>query len=153
MNRPRGGPHRQADLRRAISTAYYAVFHTVLTAMADRVVGRGRRATPHYALAYRGLDHRTLSGFCTLAARASLPSKYSGLSPDGGFNNDVRRFARSVFELQQERHRADYDPAWRIKPSEATALIRLARDSIGLWTGAPGDQREAFLMLLLFPPR
>jgi hypothetical protein len=151
--RTRGGPHRQADLRRAISTAYYAVFHAVLIAVADRVVGRGRRSTPHYAMVYRSIDHRALSGFCHLLSQPTLPPKYRGAAPDGGFTTDVRAFARSVTELQQERHSADYDPGRRIDVSDAAALITVGREAIRRWTMAAIDQREAILLLLLFPPR
>ncbi len=35
---------RQVDLRRAISNAYYAVFHATVRAAADHIVGRSARA-------------------------------------------------------------------------------------------------------------
>lgn len=151
--RTRGGPHRQADLRRAISTAYYAAFHTLLIAAADRVIGRGKRATSQYALVYRSIDHRGLSSFCHLLAQLSLPAKYRSSEPHGGFTAEIRAFARSITDLQQERHSADYDPSRRVEASGAAALIRVARTSIRLWVAASVDRREAFLMLLVFPPR
>ena len=51
----RGAP-RQADLRRAISNAYYGVFHAVVTEAADHFVGRTQRQTPTYGLVYRSID-------------------------------------------------------------------------------------------------
>jgi hypothetical protein len=36
-----GGAPRQADLRRAVSSVYYGLFHAILTAAADLFVGRG----------------------------------------------------------------------------------------------------------------
>jgi hypothetical protein len=153
VDAPRGGPRRQANLRRAISTAYYAVCHTVLIAAADRVIGRRRRGTPHYALVYRSIDHRALSGFCSLISRSTLPPKYHDLSPPGGFAADIRSFALNAADLQQERHSADYDPGYRVGSTKATVLIGVARDSIGLWNAAATVQREAFLLPLLFSPR
>jgi uncharacterized protein (UPF0332 family) len=35
---PAGRP-RQVDIRRAISSAYYAIFHAIITAAADQFVG------------------------------------------------------------------------------------------------------------------
>jgi hypothetical protein len=61
--------------------------------------------------------------------------------------------ARVVLELQQERYRADYDPSWSVKSSDAHSLVGFARDSITQWTAAPAEQRDAFLLLLAFPPR
>ena len=153
LSRPRGGRHRQTDLRRAISTAYYAVFHTVLTAFADRIAGRAKRTTPQYVHVYRGLDHRTLGGLCAVATRPSVPPKYSGLLPPDGFGPAVRVFSLAVLDLQRERHLADFDPGWSIRPSDANALVRSARDAIAQWVGTPAEQREAFLLLLLLPPR
>jgi hypothetical protein len=153
LDAPRGGPRRQANLRRAISTAYYAVFHAILIAAADRIIGRSRRGTPHYALVYRSIDHRALSGFCSLISRSTLAPKYHDLSPPGGFAADIILFARNAADLQQERHSADYDPRYRVGPTKASVLIGVARDSIGLWNAAANEQREAFLLPLLFPPR
>jgi len=50
MAAPRGGAPRQADLRRAISSAYYAVFHAIMAEAADDFVGSTHRHTPRYAL-------------------------------------------------------------------------------------------------------
>jgi hypothetical protein len=53
---PPAGPRRQVDIRRAISVAYYGLFHFTLTAADDEVVGSSQRATTRYALVYRSLD-------------------------------------------------------------------------------------------------
>jgi hypothetical protein len=153
LSQTRGGARRQVDLRRAISAAYYAVFHTVMIAAADRIVGRNKRSAPQHALVYRGIDHRALSNFCMMASRPSLPSKYLSCCPGGGFGSAIQSFSRAVIDLQLQRHSADYDPGQYIDASEAGAWIRIARDSIAQWGAAPGDEREAFLLLLLFPPR
>ena len=50
---PGSGPPRQADLRRAISTAYYAVFHAIATDAADQFVAHA----PPPALLDQGGDH------------------------------------------------------------------------------------------------
>jgi hypothetical protein len=153
LRRPVGGPHRQADLRRAISAAYYGVFHAILTAAADQVIGKGQRGTQRYALVYRSIDHRALNGLCNLVAHASLPPKYRVHEPAGGFNIAMKAFARFTGELQQERHAADYDPTHWAEATKTAAMIRSARDSIQTWNALPDDQREAFLLLLMFAPR
>jgi uncharacterized protein (UPF0332 family) len=149
----RGGPRRQIDLRRAISAAYYSVFHTVTIAAADRIVGRGKRSTPQYTLIYRSVDHRTLGNFCNLASRPSLPPKYQICCPVGGLGTGIQMFSRSVCDLQQQRHYADYDPGQYVELSEAKVWVDLARRSIREWAAVQNDERDAFLLLLLFPPR
>src|SRR5205085_9551530 len=64
---------RQVDYRRAISNAYYGVFHATLTAAADTVVGRGARLSAHYLLVYRSVDHQVLRKLCEEIQRV-IPS-------------------------------------------------------------------------------
>ena len=49
---------RQADLKRAVSTAYYALFHTLAQTCADHLIGTGlRRNNPAWSQVYRSLEH------------------------------------------------------------------------------------------------
>ena len=73
---PPKGPPLQVDLRRAISAAYYGVFHATMIAAADTLIGRVHRVSPHYALVYRSVDHRVFKTFCELVRRSPLPVKY-----------------------------------------------------------------------------
>ena len=107
---PGGGAPRQADLRRAISNAYYAVFHAVVTQAADELVGKTNRTTPRYALVYRSIDHSSLRKVCENVDKKTLPQKYSKYSPKGGFGPDLTALANAVVDLQEKRHSADYDP-------------------------------------------
>ena len=143
----------QIDFRRAISAAYYSVFHTITGAAADRIVGADLRATPLYALVYRDVDHRTLSNLCGLASRSQLPPKYRLCCPAGHFGDDMRRFCEFALDLQQRRNAADYDPGYATDLAVAALWIDNARAAIRHWHAAPASERDAFLLLLLFPPR
>jgi uncharacterized protein (UPF0332 family) len=57
----RGAPN-QTRLRRAISTAYYALFHSIVRSAADAFVGARHRQTPRYETVYRGFEHRRMKG-------------------------------------------------------------------------------------------
>jgi hypothetical protein len=150
---PPKGPPLQVDLRRAISAAYYGVFHATMIAAADTLIGRVHRVSPHYALVYRSVDHRVFKTFCELVRRSPLPVKYQPYSPQGGFNADIQDFAAAASALQDSRHEADYDPRRRFRTSDATLALNAARAALAHWLTAPPEQRTAFLMLLLFPPR
>src|SRR5262245_20158318 len=88
-----GGAPRQVDLRRAISNAYYALFHAVTTEAADDLVGRTHRQSPRYQLVYRSIEHRSLLRLCEDIVKTSLPAKYAGHEPTGGFGQDLQAFA------------------------------------------------------------
>lgn len=150
---PGVGAPRQADLRRAISSAYYGVFHAVVTGAADVFVGRRYRDTPRYALVYRSVDHRSLRRICEDVVKTPLPEKYSKYEPSGGFGPDLKALATAVVELQEKRHAADYDPLSRVKMSDAVLAVATARSALDRFGSASNTRQKAFLSLVVFSPR
>jgi hypothetical protein len=150
---PTAGRPRQVDLRRAISSAYYGLFHAILTAAADEAIGTAYRSTENYALAYRSVDHRVLRALCVEVQKSTLPAKYRRYEPAGGFSRFIRAVAASVVELQDARYAADYDPLIILKRSDAALAVRTARRAVRRFGGATAKSRKAFLALLLYPPR
>jgi uncharacterized protein (UPF0332 family) len=147
------GTARQVDLRRAISNAYYALFHAVVAEAADDLVGRTHRPTPRYMLVYRSVDHRRLRKLCEDIAKQNLPDRYSRFEPEGGFGPDLQFFAKALVELQDSRHQADYDPLFRATRSNAARIVQRGRDALQRFRHANQAQRRAFLTLVVFPPR
>jgi hypothetical protein len=87
------GRPRQVDIRRAISASYYGLFHAVVTAAADLMIGQNNRSQPRYGLVYRSIDHNRLREFCKDVQKQTLPEKYRRYAPAGGFGADIRTFA------------------------------------------------------------
>jgi hypothetical protein len=150
---PPAGPPRQVDLRRAISAAYYGVFHAAVTAASDLVVGAVHRGSGRYALVYRSIQHRSLREVCEDAQKQTLPAKYAAYAPQNGFGPDIAAFATAAIELQEKRHRADYDPHIRVNSADATFAVAAARAALTRLQKSESDSRNSFLMLLLFRPR
>jgi hypothetical protein len=150
---PPAGPPRQVDVRRAISAAYYAVFHMMMAEAADTMVGRVHRGTPGYVLVYRSADHKGLRMVCEIAQRHEAPQRYRTFVPNPGFCEDVRALGRAVISLQERRNTADYDPTNQFRTVHGNQAIDLARTALRHWASAPDAERRTFLMLLLFPPR
>jgi hypothetical protein len=60
---------RQSDLKRGVSTAYYALFHALARDCADLLVGTGdTRSEPAWAQVYRTLEHGVAKNSCKAAA-------------------------------------------------------------------------------------
>ncbi|MEO6717868.1 MAG: hypothetical protein ABIM50_11565 [Novosphingobium sp.] len=146
---------RQADRRRAISSAYYAVFHFTLAAVADQFVGKSERNNNRYTLAYRSIDHSKLECLCKVASREKIDSKskYAEFFPDGAFEQSVREFASLLIELKEKRNAADYDPSHWVSVQDARNAIKSASSAIENFERAPSVQKMIFLTLLVFPPR
>lgn len=139
---------RQADIRRAISSAYYALFHAASINAADAVAGTGNRQSERYALVYRSINHSSLSAICDAIANAR-----PGIQPQGGFSTNFRAFAKALTELQRERHRADYDPLARFSRTDALVTISTARTAFAHFKTATEEERSVFGSLLLFSRR
>jgi hypothetical protein len=112
-----------------------------------------KRATPEYAVVYRSVDHGSLRELCKEIGKTPLPIKYRKYAPASGFNKNIRLFAAGLVELQERRHAADYDPSQKFKISDVSAAISSARSAIETFERAAGDDKRAFLTLLLFRPR
>src|SRR5262245_24760415 len=70
-NRP-----RQADLRRATSTAYYALFQAMAKDVADLFAGAGpNRPDKAWRHAYRALDHGTAKNACAEVRNLRFPGE------------------------------------------------------------------------------
>ena len=147
------GPPRQVDLRRAVSSAYYAVFHALLTAAGDCFVGALHRGTPRYALVYRAINHGAARALCLEASRMRPSDKFRPFMPAAEFSHDLRSFALHFVRLQEERHGADYDPLPRLATAEVLASIGRAESALRMFRGVAVVERDLFLTLLAFPPR
>jgi uncharacterized protein (UPF0332 family) len=144
-----GQEARQADLRRAISAAYYGLFHFTLTAATDLVVGADGRSSARYSLVYRSVDHSRLRTLCSQLSGTkpqNLPLPSIGLG-------SIADFARIAGHLYELRNLADYDPSRNFTSDEAKLAISDARQAITWFQGGTKEQQEAFLTLLLFKSR
>ncbi|SRR6266700_2890860 len=142
----RGAP-KQIDLRRAISAAYYAVFHCFLRTAADDLVGTNRksRRSSSYALVYRAFDHSNMLRICQEATKTQLPEKLSAALNQKQFPVEIR-FA----DLQDWRHKADYSPNIRFNKSEAVDAAVRAAFATTQFEAADKDARRLFLLSMLF---
>jgi uncharacterized protein (UPF0332 family) len=140
---------RQTDLRRAISSAYFALFHFTLAAASDLFVGWDKRSMPEYQIMYRSVSHDWLRSLCEQLQRKRI-AKIAPHAPGVAFFGPVVIFAATVAELQELRHSADYDPSFSITVDEAKFRIDEARKAVKLFQEATDVQRVAFLTLLMF---
>lgn len=148
-----GGAPRQADLRRAISDTYYAIFHAVVTEAADLFVGRKKRDSARYSLLYRGVDHRVLRKVCDGIAKSPLPARYAAYAPKAGFGPELEAVASTIIDLQERRYLADYDPLFRASLSDTLFVVASGRSALARFRSVGRSLRHDFVTLVVFPPR
>src|SRR6266496_5682267 len=105
----------EADLRRAVSTAYYALFHLLVHESTMRLIAvAGMRSRVG-----RAFDHGVMKTVC---------KDYTSLTvnPAGQpVPQQIRDIASAFVELQEARHRADYNTAMTLTYTQTdTEVIR-----------------------------
>ena len=150
---PVAGAPRQADLRRAISNCYYAVFHMTATAVADLLVGNTKRTTTEYGLAYRAINHKALKELALELQKPTPTARLARHIPAGGLGASFVAFAAVVPDLQEKRHMADYDPLQKVSLLDTQLAIRAAESAIASFEAAPATSKYAFAALLAFGVR
>lgn len=143
-------PPSDAQLRRSVSTAYYAVFHKLAGLAAQRFMGPGQENTAGYAILYRGFDHRRVRDVCDSLQAATLKERYRDRLSRSAVSQAMREFVSSFPTLQDYRHRADYDPAMQLLRSEVETVIITAQDAMNaLDRVAPDEQTDVLALMLV----
>ncbi len=128
----------QASLRRAVSTAYYALFHCMAENCADMLVGEPSTggSRPAWRQAYRALQHGTAKQRC-------------GQNLIYRFPVEIQVFAKLFAEMQGKRETADYDPTGNFEQSAVIADIDSSADVISRFRQVPERDRRAFAVYVL----
>ena len=137
---------KQASLRRAVSTAYYALFHLLISAC----VANWKRQDLRPALG-RAFDHSSMKS-------ASNRIQDKGLFP---FRNEdplvvanLRHVAKTFAQLQEQRHVADYDNTKFWTKTEALSEVSAVQLAFQSWKKIATEPiAQAYLISLLVKRR
>ena len=129
----------QADLRRAVSTAYYALSHCLAGTAADLLTGASR--DPEWHQVYRALEHGKARSAC----------RQQGVMRT--FPLEVHSFAKALVDLQDARHQADYSLEGQCSKQEVFVTIDVAENAIDRFEQADARHRRAFAVHVLFKRR
>jgi uncharacterized protein (UPF0332 family) len=150
-NSPGAGAPKQAVLRRSASTAYYAVFHALSWNIAVTFVPAN--VWKARALFYRSLEHGKTKDRCKKLGQNPLPAKEKAFFATQSFGVELRSFANSFVQLQEIRHRSDYDLEYKLTKAQAQQAVDDATQAIASLNNANADERSKFLAYLLFDIR
>ena len=138
----RGRP-RQAELRRAISAAYYALFHALALCGANALAGSSaaNRGRPPWQQAYRALEHGHARNQC------------DDIAVMNGFPAEIREFGRRFVSMQRQRQLADYSPSETYSRAWVMQLIDETETVIAAFETASSGDRRAFALHVLLRRR
>lgn len=157
----RGRPP-QVGLRRAVSAAYYAVFH----ALTERLAGASlaHLAPGDLSVLRRQIDHAALDRALRAASGRGAPTLHDPRAKQLGHlaratlarNATVRDLAKRFSTLRKEREAADYDHVKMFNRGEVLELVRsaeLALRAVGSLTDEEARTLFALALLVQRPPR
>jgi uncharacterized protein (UPF0332 family) len=130
---------KQASLRRAVSTAYYAVFHLLI----DEAVSKWAVERQRSVLA-RTFEHGKMKGICDEVVKI--------VKSGGNLPPELNTVAHNFIQLQQYRHTADYDNSKQWSRTDVKNVLTLATDAFHAWlTIRTNDPAQDFLLQLFLP--
>lgn len=130
----RKGRPKQVNLRRALSSLYYALFHLLIAEAAGYW-----KLERHRIILSRVFDHGKMRGACS---RCNTK------------NADLKTVARAFVELQQYRISADYDNATKWTRLEVRNHIKTTKKAFEAWNRIKNKpEAQDFLLSLLVPER
>jgi len=137
---------KQASLRRAVSTAYYALFHLLIS----EATANWNSAQLRTALG-RVFDHSTMkSASCRI-----LNSRHSPfLGEDPAVLDKLKAVATTFARLQEQRHIADYDNTTVWTRTDALKEVDDAEPASTTWKAIRHERiAQAYLVSLLVKHR
>jgi hypothetical protein len=160
-----------ADLNRAVSASYYALFHCIIEAIREKFVASGNADVLRAFTA--SFDHKPMRQICDQVRASSdatlrhalvkggLPDNWVTLfqeAPDQ--ENEANRAKRlrtpnanlltvciAFAEAQDLRHQADYNLEWSPSLTQATGRVQSTEDAIDAW-GTCKDSNDAEIFML-----
>jgi hypothetical protein len=114
------------------------MFHTLARQCADPLVVVGpERSDGAWQQVYRSLEHGVAKNACKAASVLAFPF-------------GIENFADIFAFMQEERHKADYDPNIRYTRPDVEVLISAAEQSIAMFVSEERKHRRAFAVWVLF---
>lgn len=142
------GRPKSVHLRRAVSTAYYALFHCLTRQTAEKLLPRGTEVQ-QLRLA-RTLGHAEMKKACEWAAgRRGGVHEHAKPIVTSLQQSAIADVAMSFCDLQEARHRADYDHLAPWSKATATALVNDAEKAIETLMRCDGAETDALYSLLI----
>ena len=138
---------KQASLRRAISAAYYAVFHLLVDEACRVQIGAQHNQAPFRQVLGRAFAHGVMKEACKSFGGGTLKKGVAkGLPVGFTIPGEIRELADTFVDLQEKRHLADYDLTERFKRSDVLMLIKQVEQRVEDFRNLATSNEKRFLL-------
>jgi hypothetical protein len=137
----------EINSRRAVSASYYGLFHQINGDAVDLIAPNVPTITNHRI--QRWFDHAEMKRVCSRFLPAQLDRPLLDLIGSSS-TPDLQTVARSFIQLQDARHRADYDLSYKLDLQQARQHVELAVTALKSWKQIKGTpEANIFILSLL----
>ncbi len=142
---------RQANLRRAVSSVYYAVFHLLVDEACRVQIGAQHGQAPFRQVLGRAFAHGVMKEACKSFGGGTLKKGVAKGLPAGlAIPAEIRVLAETFVDLQERRHLADYDLTERFKRSDVLSLINQVEGRIQAFRNLASSNEKRFFLSCLW---
>lgn len=143
---------QQANLRRAVSSAYYALYHFLIGEASQSLLGQSSESLPLRLTLARAFNHRQMLEASQAFAAPHLEDKVlKGAIKGLEIPPDLFKIARTFKVLQEKRHEADYDLSGLLSKQDVLLLIEQVENGIAGWENVRSEPTaRLYLTSLLF---
>lgn len=144
---------RQASLRRAVSAAYYALFHLLAGEAARRMCGADARLRES---AFRDFTHSGVKSVIadSLMPAANRPKRLQELLGSAALSPQLQDVCQAFSDSLAERERADYELGRYYRRSMVTLLLSQVERAFASWQAVRAtEQGQHFMMALVLYSR
>jgi hypothetical protein len=136
---------RQASLRRAISTAYYALFHLLISESVDQIIQPTSRT-----YAQRVFDHAAMKRICVaFTPKGTLLDSFKS-KVKAPIEKELANVAATFVDMQDLRHQADYNLDRSFSRIDVDVKVASVVQAFADWAAIrKTDNARIFLMALL----
>ena len=133
---------KQANVRRAVSAAYYALFHFLIEEATLLVVNTGFSSKPLRQIVARAFTHTAMNEASKSFKSRNLPELYDTLLTSSPIPPELGRIAAAFVDSQQNRHRADYDLSAPFSRQDALNAVQQVRSAMKDWETLKQNNKE-----------
>ncbi len=145
------GKPKQANLRRAVSSAYYALFHFLVDQACRAQIGTQHSQAGYRHAIARAFSHAVMKQACTSFGGGTLKSTVlKGLPATFSVPPEIRTLAGYFVELQEKRHQADYDLSERFQRVDVMTQITMAESCVTHFALLPSSDEKRFFLACLW---
>jgi hypothetical protein len=142
---------KQANLRRAVSSGYYAIFHFLIDEACNSFIGRSSERGALRGVVARAFQHGEMSRASASFAGARLPPRLARVLGHPEIGIELARLAGAFVEAQEKRHQADYNVLSTFIRQDVLTLLDRIESSIQGWEAVrSAPESQMFLVSLLF---